>query len=185
MERMKVDCARVVAWNCRTSPATERSRREAGLEYERILEEALRDIGAEFETETDLRAEGASRTPDVRLKVPISVCGRTIHWIDSKASFCDQQVHEESGSKQFRAYANRFGSGMVIYWHGVVEELREVDPNVLLVDAFLERKDIVMLARYIGTSSKHLTFQSEYISRYLFYGCYSTRIMQLSSLGKS
>jgi len=84
----------------------------------------------------------------VRLKVPISVCGRTIHWIDSKASFCDPQVHEESGSKQFRAYVNRFGSGMVIYWHGVVEELREVDPNVLLVDAFPERKDIVMLARF-------------------------------------
>ena len=41
-----------------------------------------------------------------------------------------------------------FGSGMVIYWHGVVEELREVDPNVLLVDAFPERKDIVMLARF-------------------------------------
>ena len=148
IERLKVDCERVVAWNCRASPATERSRREAGLEYERILEEALRDIGAEFETETDLRAEGASRTPDVRLKVPISVCGRTIHWIDSKASFCDLQVHEESGSKQFRAYVNRFGSGMVIYWHGVVEELREVDPNVLLVDAFPERKDIVMLARF-------------------------------------
>ena len=148
IERMKVDCERVVAWDCGASPATERSRREAGLEYERILEEALRDIGAEFETETDLRAEGASRTPDVRLKVPISVSGRTIHWIDSKASFCDPQVHEESGSKQFRAYVNRFGSGMVIYWHGVVEELREVDPNVLLVDAFPERKDIVMLARF-------------------------------------
>ena len=54
----------------------------------------------------------------------------------------------ESGSKQFRAYVNRFGSGMVIYWHGVVEELREVDSNVLLVDAFPERKDIVMLARF-------------------------------------
>ena len=148
IERLKVDCERVVAWDCGASPATERSRREAGLEYEGILEEALRDIGAEFETETDLRAEGASRTPDVRLKVPISVCGRTIHWIDSKASFCDPQVHEESGSKQFRAYVNRFGSGMVIYWHGVVEELREVDPNVLLVDAFPERKDIVMLARF-------------------------------------
>ncbi|CAL6383771.1 unnamed protein product [Bathycoccus prasinos] len=76
-----------------------------------------------------------------------------------------KDVLSKSGSKQFRAYVNRFGSGMVIYWHGVAEELREVDPNVLLVDAFLERKDIVMLARYIGTSSKHLTFQSEYISQ--------------------
>ena len=148
IERLKVDCERVVAWDCGASPATERSRREAGLEYEKILEERLRDIGAEFETETDLRAEGASRTPDVRLKVPISVRGRTIHWIDSKASFCDPQVHEESGSKQFRAYVNRFGSGMVIYWHGVVEELREVDPNVLLVEDFPERKDIVMLERF-------------------------------------
>ena len=43
-----------------------------------------------------------------------------------------------------------------------------------------------LLMRYIGTSSKHLTFQSEYISRYLFYGCYSTPgIMQLSSLRAS
>ena len=101
IERLKVDCERVVAWDFGASPATERSRREAGLEYEKILEDALTDIGAQFETETDLRAEGASRTPDVRLKVPISVLGRTIHWIDSKASFCDPQVHEESGSKHW------------------------------------------------------------------------------------
>ena len=148
IERLKVDCERVVAWDFGASPATERSRREAGLEYEKILEDALTDIGAQFETETDLRAEGASRTPDVRLKVPISVLGRTIHWIDSKASFCDPQVHEESGSKQFRAYVNRFGSGMVIYWHGVVDELREVDPNVLLVEKFPDRKEIVMLPKY-------------------------------------
>ena len=148
IERLKVDCERVVAWDCGASPATERSRREAGLEYEKILEDALKDIGASFETENDLRAEGSSRTPDVRLKVPISVNGRTIHWIDSKASFCDPQVHEESGLKQFRAYVNRFGSGMVIYWHGVVDELALVDPNVLLVQKFPDRSEITMWPSY-------------------------------------
>jgi hypothetical protein len=108
------------------------------------LEESLAAEGIPFVTEKDLRADRHARTPDIKLEVPIAVKGRIVNWIDSKASFSDPLVHVEKGVEQFQGYVNRFGPGMVIYWHGIIDEL-DTDPNVLLVDAFPDSKDIVKL----------------------------------------
>lgn len=45
-----------------------------------------------------------------------------INWIDSKAMFADVTTLREN-LPQFRAYNNRYGRGMVIYWHGFVEDV--------------------------------------------------------------
>ena len=107
------------------SPAVDALRHNAGKEYEELLEEMLAAEGIPFVTERDLRADGHARTPDIKLEVPIAVRGRIVNWIDSKASFSDPLVHVEKGVEQFQGYVNRFGPGMVIYWHGIVDELND------------------------------------------------------------
>jgi Protein of unknown function TPD sequence-motif len=48
-------------------PYVDRRHAVVGLEYEFILMEKLRNLGLEFETESDLRARGAVKTPDILL----------------------------------------------------------------------------------------------------------------------
>jgi hypothetical protein len=56
-----------------------------------------------------------------------------INWIDSKAMFADVATFREN-LPQFRAYNNRYGRGMVIYWHGFVESLRgELADDMIVV----------------------------------------------------
>ena len=55
-----------------------------GIQPQYILEERLRNAGLAFQTEEGLRDEGNAVTPDVKLAVPISIAGHTVHWIDSK-----------------------------------------------------------------------------------------------------
>jgi|LauGreSBDMM110SN_4_FD.fasta_scaffold57136_1 hypothetical protein len=66
----------------------------SGLEHEMLLEKHLSDLGIPFWTETDLRAHGYFKTPDVWLQVPIAVLDRAaasgappawklVHWIVS------------------------------------------------------------------------------------------------------
>jgi len=145
--RLRLDVERVVAWDHQASPAVDALRHDAGKEYEDLLEELLTAEGIPFVTERDLRAEGHARTPDVKLEAPIAVRGRIVHWIDSKASFSDPLVHVEKGNEQFQGYVNRFGPGMVIYWHGIVDDLN-ADPNVLVADAFPPSSDIVKLRMF-------------------------------------
>lgn len=64
-----------------------------------------------------------------------------INWIDSKAMFADAATFREN-LPQFRAYNNRYGRGMVIYWHGFVEglcaELGLQDDMIIVRDSLPE-----------------------------------------------
>lgn len=56
-----------------------------------------------------------------------------INWIDSKAMFADVATFREN-LPQFRAYNNRYGRGMVIYWHGFAEAVRgELADDMIIV----------------------------------------------------
>jgi CDAN1-interacting nuclease 1 len=144
-QRLIDDVYRAVAWDHVTSPLVERLKAAAGAKYEQKLESALSALGVPFSTEAALRADGFARTPDVRLEVPIAVCGRLVHWIDSKASFSDPYVHNEKGTPQFQAYVNRYGPGLVIYWFGMVEELANAHPSVMIMCRFPRPEEIVTL----------------------------------------
>ncbi|KAJ4461631.1 putative protein kinase [Paratrimastix pyriformis] len=56
-----------------SSPASTQFRLSLGREHEILLEELLRSLGVPFSTENDLRREGFTKTPDIRLLVPIAV----------------------------------------------------------------------------------------------------------------
>lgn len=62
-----------------------------------------------------------------------------INWIDSKAMFADAATFKEN-LDQFRGYNNRYGRGMVIYWHGFVEDIGSIlnDDMIILRDHFPE-----------------------------------------------
>ena len=49
--------------------------------------------------------------------------GRVVNWIDSKATFGDARLHRVQSAEQYQRYINRFGPGLVIYWHGFLADL--------------------------------------------------------------
>lgn len=73
-----------------------------------------------FLTEEAQRAANFSKTPDIRLIVPIEAGGKVVYWIDSKACFGDPHTLRTSYQHQFRQYLKLLGPGMVIYWFGFV-----------------------------------------------------------------
>jgi hypothetical protein len=58
-----------------------------------------------------------------------------INWIDSKAMFANETTFRDHLA-QFREYNNRYGRGLVIYWHGFVESI-----SSLLIDDLIVVKD--------------------------------------------
>ncbi|XP_043224008.1 CDAN1-interacting nuclease 1-like [Amphibalanus amphitrite] len=104
-------------------PMAEMIKLTVGLEYELRLKKQLTLMGVPFLDEEDLRRRGQDKTPDVLLDVPIAVSGCVVNWIESKASFGDDETHEGYMRDQYEKYWNRFGPGMVIYWFGFIEDL--------------------------------------------------------------
>lgn len=130
--------------DCCYGPLVDCIKHAIGQEHEEILREKLRERNLSFLDENHLRAKGYDKTPDIILEVPIAVEGHIVHWIESKASFGDEQSHRTYLNEQFWSYWNRFGPGLVIYWYGFISELDcQRDRGILLKDCF--PADIVTL----------------------------------------
>lgn len=104
-------------------PLADTIKHSIGHEYECKLRKLLEENGITFIEEEQMRAKGYDKTPDFKLEVPIAINGFIVNWIESKASFGDEDSHRNYLKDQFWSYWNRFGSGMVIYWFGYIEEL--------------------------------------------------------------
>ncbi len=145
LTRLVKDVALCVDCDSNYGPSSDAARHSAGDEYEVKLYDALGAAGIAYWTEKNLRDSGHHKTPDARLRVPIAVNGRIICWIDSKATFGDEGQHASYRELQYEKYSNRYGPGMVIYWHGYLADLQKLEENVLLVDDFPDIMDIVTL----------------------------------------
>jgi hypothetical protein len=145
LSRLVTDVALCVDCDSNYGPSSDAARHSAGDEYEVKLYDALEAAGIAYWTEKNLRDSGHHKTPDARLRVPIAVKGRVICWIDSKATFGDEGQHASYRELQYEKYSNRYGPGMVIYWHGYLADLQKLEEHVLLVDDFPEIGDIVTL----------------------------------------
>ncbi|KAL7862259.1 hypothetical protein SRHO_G00137000 [Serrasalmus rhombeus] len=137
--------------DCCYGPLVDCIKHAIGQEHEEILREKLRERNLSFLDENHLRAKGYDKTPDIILEVPIAVEGHIVHWIESKASFGDEQSHRTYLNEQFWSYWNRFGPGLVIYWYGFIAELDcQRDRGILLKDCF--PSDIITLCHRLGES---------------------------------
>lgn len=166
MARLRLDIVRCARADRNYSPFSDMAKALAGLEHEAALYAALKQAGVAHWNEQDLRDKGMYKTPDALLQVPIAVrCPfndrwHIVHWIDSKASFGDDRLHAQALEGQYRTYLNRYGSGAVIYWMGMIKDLAEAQGadrgcdagEVLLLEHFPDPADMYMLMPAEGTS---------------------------------
>ena len=113
-------------------PRADAARRLVGAEFEELLCQKLDAMDVPYVDEAALVARGEAKTPDALLPVPLLVRGRVVNWIDSKATFGDEQTHAEYAA-QFASYTRRFDAGLVVYWFGYDETIN-AEPTVLCVD---------------------------------------------------
>ena len=111
-------------------------KRSIGDEYESILKDKLTLMNVQFKDENILRTQGYDKTPDLLLTVPIAINNHVINWIESKGSFGDDYTHRQYLREQYWSYWNRFGSGLVIYWFGFIDELADqtLDKGIIIMD---------------------------------------------------
>ncbi|XP_014602519.1 PREDICTED: uncharacterized protein C15orf41 homolog isoform X2 [Polistes canadensis] len=110
-----------------------------GQEYEMKLENYLTERNFAFRNEEHLRSRGYDKTPDFKLEVPIAVNGFVVNWIESKARFGNNEIHQKYIREQFLSYWNRFGPGLVIYWFGYLNTLNQLnEKKFIIMDHFPE-----------------------------------------------
>lgn len=120
-------------------PYVDTVKHSIGHEYEFLLKQRLEERDLAYLDEDKLRERGYDKTPDCKLEVPIAVDGHVINWIESKASFGDEDSHRGYLKDQFWSYWNRFGPGLVIYWFGFIKDLDvNREKGILLMDHFPE-----------------------------------------------
>lgn len=100
----------------------------------------------------------------------VAVCGHVVNWVESKASFGDEESHRQYLEDQYWSYWNRyktlllllechinawtfhrlpncrFGPGLVIYWFGYIDELDvHRGKGILLRDTFPSPSEIITM----------------------------------------
>ncbi|CAH1791558.1 unnamed protein product, partial [Owenia fusiformis] len=118
-------------------PITDSIKHSIGWEYEFMLKKRVEEMEIPYLDEDQMRLKGYDKTPDVKLEVPIAYDGHVVNWVESKASFGDEESHKGYLKDQFWSYWNRFGPGMVIYWFGFIDELDcNRNKGIILMDHF-------------------------------------------------
>ncbi|KAJ1440138.1 hypothetical protein B484DRAFT_443660 [Ochromonadaceae sp. CCMP2298] len=159
--RIRSELLQMIAMDPVCAPDLELVKECLGREYEELLVDLLNQKQMCFETEAELRSRGKPKTPDILFLIPMAArpaewdyselgqyqsqpqdqseqsyewsCSKVVNWIDSKAMFADAATFKENVD-QFRGYNNRYGRGMVIYWHGFAEDVAAcVDNDMILV----------------------------------------------------
>lgn len=156
--------------NC-DGPLVDLKRRTIGEDYEVRLKKLASDAGLEFHDEVYLRRYGYDKTPDLKLAVPCMYKGKVINWIESKASFGDMDSHQRYINDQLSSYGNRFvfidfhssffpfylwifayifrfGSGIIIYWLGYLDQIATCPENkdfIFVTDDFPKKDELVLI----------------------------------------
>ncbi len=174
LDRLIADIETCAMIDCICGPAADAARHDAGEDYESRLYDLLQEHAICFWTENDLRDQHFHKTPDALLKVPIAIRDKVVCWIDSKATFCDAKTHRYDAEirhgtrvvlissclsshrkllqEQYDSYVNRFGPGLVIYWHGYLESIQLMD-FVTVMDRFPSDKDEIIRLPMLDSNS--------------------------------
>ncbi|MEM3395874.1 MAG: TPD domain-containing protein [Thermoplasmata archaeon] len=103
------------------SPNGMEIQKKRGKVGEEKLYMALDERNIDYRTEKDLVGK-VRKTPDALLLTPLRVGNFQINWIESKANFGDVVEVRHNTKKQFCEYVKLFGSGVAVYWFGLVKD---------------------------------------------------------------
>jgi len=99
------------------SPQAAEDKKRRGEERENYIRDWLYKQGIKYER--DAGAKDGKKV-DFLLDEPMLYDGRKICWIESKASFGDEEALR-SDSGQLRSFSESFGPGLVVYWMGYID----------------------------------------------------------------
>ncbi len=137
-QRLKKELKEVAEKDFCYSPKAMVSQREHGNSVENIVKEWLMKQGIDFERENDLKKK-YKKTPDFLLKKILKIDGEKIKWIECKGSFGDLVEIRRNTKKQFLPYTKMFGPGMVVYWHGFIEDTEIIEDVIVKDRSFFEQ----------------------------------------------
>jgi len=134
--RIKKEIIEVLAEEIVYSPEAAEIQRQNGRTAEKKIGEWLDYQGADYITESEAR-QLHQKTPDFLMKSPFSISRTPVYWVESKASFGDKIQMKGDYHRQLKHYVELFGSGLVIYWHGYINDSVRVqdfpyDPQILI-----------------------------------------------------
>jgi len=130
--RLKAEMEAIRKADILYSPEGSEVQKVRGQKGEERLARWLNEHGLKYRTEKELRGK-FPKTPDFLLDEPIKFRDLSIKWIDSKASFGDDIEIRKNNRKQFHQYVELFGDGMVLYWFGIIDDIRS-DGRVIIAD---------------------------------------------------
>lgn len=125
-DRLRAELDEVAANDIIYSPNGNEIQAVRGRMGEEKINKWLTEHNFEFLTEKEL-IDNYEKTPDFLLKKPINVRGFDVHWIESKATFGNNNELKKNLKNQLIPYRELFGSGMVIYWFGFLTPLPIID----------------------------------------------------------
>lgn len=110
------------------------------MERSRMVEETVRNwlagMKIPYIDEKEAKEKKHEKTPDFLLKKTLHHDGRKIHWVECKASFGDDAEIRRDYNKQLRHYIDLYGSGMVVYWYGHIEDIKLKDIYLTTGESF-------------------------------------------------
>ncbi len=115
------------------SPSAHRIQFARGKLGESIISNWLIERRIAFKPEAASRGTGI-KTPDFVIEDTMTIDDRSVNWIESKASFGDEELHKYYIKKQYSSCLNMFGEGMIIYWYGFIKIIEEIEPRLFIVD---------------------------------------------------
>jgi hypothetical protein len=119
--RIKREILEVLEEEVVYSPEAAEIQRRNGRTAEKKIGEWLDSQGVNYITEAEAR-ELHQKTPDFLMKDSFPLNESLISWVESKASFGDKIQMKGDYHRQLKHYVELFGKGLVIYWHGYIND---------------------------------------------------------------
>lgn len=138
-KRLKKELKHLAEADIIYSPKGSQVQTERGKWGEGLLQDWLDRKELKYRTEEDLRATH-KKTPDILLDKPLVINGTKVFWIESKASFGDDIELKKNVRRQLKPYTEIYGAGAVVYWFGLIEDIKPPEGIILLDGTYFDRK---------------------------------------------
>lgn len=136
-ERLSMELREVAESDLLYSPKAMDAQRKRGRMVEDFVLNYLTEHGIEFKRERELR-KIHNKTPDFVLPNAFKKDGFKVNWIECKASFGDAIEVKRTTKRQLAPYLEQFGSGVVFYWYGYLEDLNSVEGIMIVGKDFFK-----------------------------------------------